>query len=199
MESLILKNRNYGLLLLQTDDCTSVAQHFVSKDGVSNFRRRVLRGGSAINSGVFSRASEDYVEKVGWNKMVLDAYKWVEYRNAFKPKLTPWLYVAKLSFLEAGIFPYNEAVARGIRFIKSDGSSSQTYESLSQPAEELKEFNGRCDTSCRGIRQPSNFTVKWHWPLETPKQVHIPVALNCLIKSVIILIRLSSSIANASS
>ncbi|RXH79548.1 hypothetical protein DVH24_040695 [Malus domestica] len=107
MESLILKNRNYGLLLLQTDDCTSVAQHFVSKDGVSNFRRRVLRGGSAINGGVFSRASEDYVEKVGWNKMVLDAYKWVEYRNAFKPKLTPWLYVAKLSFLEAGIFPYN--------------------------------------------------------------------------------------------
>ncbi|CAN6550530.1 unnamed protein product [Malus baccata var. baccata] len=107
MESLILKNKNYGLLLLQTDDCTSIAQHFVSKDGVSNFRGRVLRGESAINGGVFSRASEDYVEKVGWNKMVLDAYKWVEYRNAFKPKLTSWLYVAELSFLEAGIFPYN--------------------------------------------------------------------------------------------
>ncbi|KAB2624544.1 protein HOTHEAD-like [Pyrus ussuriensis x Pyrus communis] len=67
---------NYGLLSLQTDEYTSVAQHFVSKDGVSNFRGRVLGGGSAIKGGVFSRASEDYVGRVGWNTMVLDAYRW---------------------------------------------------------------------------------------------------------------------------
>ncbi|KAM2887602.1 hypothetical protein FF1_011447 [Malus domestica] len=128
--------------------------------------------------------------------MVLDAYKWVEYRNAFKPKLTPWLYVAELSFLEAGIFPYNgfsldhiggtkigvttrdergrrntsadflaagnpnyitpllsaavpsaifhkkEAVARGIRFIKSDGSSSQTYEAYLNPRKNSRSSTG---------------------------------------------------------
>ncbi|KAL6186841.1 hypothetical protein ACLB2K_042960 [Fragaria x ananassa] len=192
----ILETKHYGHSLLQTDEYTSVAQSFVSEDGVSNLRGRVLGGSSALNGGFYSRASEDFVEKVGWDhEGVRDAYEWVESRIIFKPDLTPWSYVAAFSFLEAGIFPYNgfslehipgtkiggslfdeqgrrrlsadllqagnpsniivllnatvknvifdtnckhstryEKTARGIRFIKSDGSSNQTFEAyLNQP------------------------------------------------------------------
>ncbi|PRQ40767.1 putative (R)-mandelonitrile lyase [Rosa chinensis] len=189
----ILESKQYGFSLLQTDEYTSVAQSFVSKDGVSNLRGRVLGGSSALNGGFYSRASEDFVAKVGWDiGGVTDAYEWVESRIISKPDLTHWSYVAAFSFLEAGIFPYNgfslehiqgtkiggslfdeqgrrhlsadllqagnpsnitvllnatlnnvifhtnctrdEKIARGIRFIKSDGSSNRTYEAyLNQP------------------------------------------------------------------
>ncbi|XP_061995343.1 (R)-mandelonitrile lyase-like [Rosa rugosa] len=184
----ILESKYYGFSLLQTDEYTSPAQSFVSKDGVSNLRGRVLGGSSAINGGFYSRASKDFVKKVGWdNKGVRDAYEWVESRLSIsKPDLTPWSHVVATSFLEAGICPYNgfslehiqgtkigassydnqgrrhlsadllpagnpskitvllnatvnkvifyrtrttdEKIARGIRFIKSDGSSKQNYE-----------------------------------------------------------------------
>ncbi|XP_021807595.1 protein HOTHEAD-like [Prunus avium] len=190
---LVLETKNYGLSLLQTDKYTSVAQSFISNDGVPNLRGRVLGGSSAINGGFYSRASEDFVQKVGWDKeVVMGAYQWVESRIVSKPELTPWQYVAEFSFLEAGIFPYNgfslehiegtkvggsvfdgwgrrhtsadlldagnpnnitvllnatvknvifrekgnrnETTARGIRFIKSNGNSSQTYDAyLNQP------------------------------------------------------------------
>ncbi|BBG94253.1 Glucose-methanol-choline oxidoreductase family protein, partial [Prunus dulcis] len=191
---LVLETKNYGLSLLQTDKYTSVAQSFISNDGVPNLRGRVLGGSSAINGGFYSRASEDFVQKVGWDKeAVMGAYQWVESRIVFKPELTPWQYVAEFSFLEAGIFPYNgfslehiegtkvggsvfdewgrrhtsadlleagnpnnitvllnatvknvifrekgnrnETIARGIRFIKSDGNSSQTYDAYLNQAE----------------------------------------------------------------
>ncbi|XP_050373775.1 (R)-mandelonitrile lyase-like [Argentina anserina] len=183
----IMDTKHYGLSLLQIDEYTSVAQSFVSEDGISNLRGRVLGGSSALNGGFYSRASEGFIEKVGWdNEGVRDAYEWVESRIISKPDLTPWSYVAAFSFLEAGIFPYNgfslehipgtkiggslfdeqgkrclsadllqagnptnitvllnatvnnvifhtnctggEKIARGIRFIKSDGSSNRTYE-----------------------------------------------------------------------
>lgn len=120
---LVLETKNYGLSLLQTDKYTSVAQSFISNDGVPNLRGRVLGGSSAINGGFYSRASEDFVQKVGWDKeVVMGAYQWVESRIVSKPELTPWQYVAEFSFLEAGIFPYNGFSLEHIEGTKVGGS-----------------------------------------------------------------------------
>ncbi|KAM1517886.1 protein HOTHEAD-like isoform X1 [Malus sylvestris] len=238
---LIMENKNFGLSLVQTDEYTSVAQSFVSKDGVSNLRGRVLGGGSAINGGFFSRASEDYVKRVGWNKqMVSDAYKWVESRNAFKPKLTPWPYVAELSLLEAGIFPYNGfsldhiegtkigatiydeqgrrhtsadllmagnpnnitlllnatvtsiifhkkgnrnvTVVRGIRFIKSDGSSSQTHEAYLNTQNNSRSSTGDVILAAGALGSPQILLLSGIGPPKHLNKFDIPVAVN--LKSV---------------
>lgn len=105
---LVLDKKYYGLSLIQTDEYTSVAQSFISKDGVMNRRGRVLGGSSAINFGFYSRASERFIKKVGLDKeLVTEAYKWVESRIVFKPELTLWQTAAEFGFLEAGILPYN--------------------------------------------------------------------------------------------
>lgn len=105
---LVLDKKYYGLSLIQTDEYTSVAQSFISKDGVMNRRGRVLGGSSAINLGFYSRASERFIKKVGLDKeLVTEAYKWVESRIVFKPELTLWQTAAEFGFLEAGILPYN--------------------------------------------------------------------------------------------
>ena len=104
----ILDKSLYGLSLLETDEFSSVAQSFVSEDGIPNLRGRVLGGSSAINGGFYSRASQDFVRQVDWDeKMVKEAYEWVESRVVFKPELTPWQTAAEFSFLEAGVFPCN--------------------------------------------------------------------------------------------
>ncbi|KAJ4831989.1 hypothetical protein Tsubulata_043521 [Turnera subulata] len=175
----------YGLPLIHTDKFLSVAQSFTSKDGVMNHRGRVLGGSSAINGGFYSRASDDFVKRVGWDEeLVKEAYEWVESKVVYKPMLTMWQSVVEFGLLEAGILPYNgyslehiegtkiggtifdeygvrhtsadligagnpvdvtvllnatvnniifqakgnESRARGIRFIKSDGSTDQIYE-----------------------------------------------------------------------
>ncbi|XP_022726712.1 protein HOTHEAD-like [Durio zibethinus] len=190
---LVLDKRLYGFSLIQTDEFTSVAQDFTSTDGVSNYRGRVLGGSSAINAGFYSRASEDFVNKAGWdNELVKDSYTWVESKIVSTPELTPWQTALEFGLLEAGILPYNgfslehiegtkisgsifdiwgirhtsanllkaanpknivvllnatvkniifhsngnanETTVHGIRFIKSDGSTDQTYEAyLNQP------------------------------------------------------------------
>ncbi|KAK3223029.1 hypothetical protein Dsin_010054 [Dipteronia sinensis] len=190
---LVIDKKYYGLSLLQTDEFSSVAQSFISKDGVSNLRGRILGGSSAINGGFYSRASEDSVKKAGWDDgLVKESYEWVESKVVFTPLLTPWQSVVEFGLLEAGILPYNgfslehlkgtkvggtvldklgkrhtsadlleagnpnnimvllnttvnniiidtnrkgnETRVRGIRFIKSDGSSSKIHEAyLNQP------------------------------------------------------------------
>ncbi|KAJ6891708.1 hypothetical protein NC651_025030 [Populus alba x Populus x berolinensis] len=190
---LVSEKMYYGFPLIQPDEFLSVAQSFVSKDGVESHRGRVLGGSSAINGGFYSRASEDFVKTVGWDEeLVKEAYEWVESNIVFKPELTIWQSVVELGLLEAGILPYNgfsmehiegtkiggtlfdeygirhtsadlletgnpeniivllnatvnniifhvndkgnESMVRGVRFIKSDGSTSQTYEAyLNQP------------------------------------------------------------------
>ncbi|XP_059445715.1 protein HOTHEAD-like [Corylus avellana] len=105
---LVLDKKYYGFSLIQTDDYTSVAQSFISKDGVMNSRGRVLGGSSAINFGFYSRASERFINKVGLDKeLVTEAYEWVESRIVSKPELTLWQTVAEFGLLEAGILPYN--------------------------------------------------------------------------------------------
>jgi hypothetical protein len=105
---LVLDKKYYGFSLIQTDNYTSVAQSFISKDGVMNSRGRVLGGSSAINFGFYSRASEHFINKVGLDKeLVTEAYEWVESRIVSKPELTLWQTVAEFGLLEAGILPYN--------------------------------------------------------------------------------------------
>ncbi|KAK0574308.1 hypothetical protein LWI29_021445 [Acer saccharum] len=190
---LVIDKKYYGLSLLQTDEFSSVAQSFISKDGVSNLRGRVLGGSSSINGGFYSRASEDSVKMAGWDEgLVKEAYEWVESKVVFTPQLTPWQSVVEFGLIEAGILPYNgfslehlegtkvggtvfdelgkrhtsadlleagnpnnimvllnttvkniiidtnrkgnETRVHGIRFIKSDGSSSKIHEAyLNQP------------------------------------------------------------------
>ncbi|KAI9170532.1 hypothetical protein LWI28_029265 [Acer negundo] len=105
---LVIEKKKFGFSWIQTDEFSYVAQSFISKDGVSNLRGRVLGGSSAINGGFYSRASEDFVKKAGWDdELVKEAYRWVESKVVFTPQLTPWQTVAKFGFLEAGIQPYN--------------------------------------------------------------------------------------------
>uniref|UniRef100_A0A2P2JCZ0 R-mandelonitrile lyase-like isoform X1 n=1 Tax=Rhizophora mucronata TaxID=61149 RepID=A0A2P2JCZ0_RHIMU len=104
----VLEKLYYGFPMLQTDEFTSAAQSFISKDGVMNHRGRVLGGSSAINGGFYSRASDDFVSSAGWNKeLVKEAYEWVESKIIFKPELTIWQSVVEFGLLEAGFLPYN--------------------------------------------------------------------------------------------
>ncbi|KAM7268967.1 hypothetical protein ACFE04_024464 [Oxalis oulophora] len=98
----------YGFPLLQTDEFTSIAQSFVSEDGVQNHRGRVLGGSSAINGGFYSRARKEFVTKNGWDDgLVKYAYEWVESKIVSTPMLTEWQFVVQFGLLEAGILPYN--------------------------------------------------------------------------------------------
>jgi choline dehydrogenase len=99
----------YGKVLLETDNYTSPAQAFISEDGVSSARARVLGGGTAINAGFYSRASSDYVSNAGWDEgLVEESYEWVEKQNAFKPQhLSPWSSAIRDGLVEAGVLPYN--------------------------------------------------------------------------------------------
>ncbi|KAG5600504.1 hypothetical protein H5410_031874 [Solanum commersonii] len=87
---------------------SSPSQLFISTDGVFNHRARVLGGGSAINAGFFTRASAEYVRKVGWNeKVVNDSYEWVEKKVAFEPQVKQWQSAVKSGLLEVGVKPDN--------------------------------------------------------------------------------------------
>lgn len=121
---LVINRRYYGFPLIQTDKHNSVAQSFTSQEGVENVRGRVLGGSSAINGGFYSRASEEFVDKVGWDKkLVREAYEWVESKVVFPPFfLTPWQSVAVFSILEAGILPYNGYTLEHIKGTKMSGS-----------------------------------------------------------------------------
>ncbi|KAF2282985.1 hypothetical protein GH714_043634 [Hevea brasiliensis] len=71
-------------------------------------RGRVLGGSSAINGGFYSRASDEFVEKVGWDReLVKECYEWVESKIFSKPELAIWQSVVEFGLLEAGFLPYN--------------------------------------------------------------------------------------------
>ncbi|XP_021890566.1 (R)-mandelonitrile lyase-like isoform X2 [Carica papaya] len=145
---LITDRESYGFSLLQTDEYSSVAQGFVSEDGVGNLRGRVLGGSSAINGGFYSRASEDFVKQAGWEeKLVQDSYKWVESRVVSTPELTPWQTVVEFGFLEAGVLPYNGFSLEHIPGTKIGGSIFDQFGKRHSSANLLEAGN------------PSNITV----------------------------------------
>ncbi|KAF8378457.1 hypothetical protein HHK36_029797 [Tetracentron sinense] len=104
----ILERKKCGLSLIQTDEFSSVAQQFVSEEGVVNYRGRVLGGSTAINYGFYSRASRDFIRSARWDEtLVRDAYEWVESKVVFEPKLSPWQSAVRDGLVEVGILPFN--------------------------------------------------------------------------------------------
>ncbi|TYH24884.1 hypothetical protein ES288_A03G125500v1 [Gossypium darwinii] len=232
----VMEKRYYGFSLIQTDEFSSVAQDFKSGDGVRNCRGRVLGGSSAINGGFYSRASEDFIDQVGWDKeLVKDAYTWVESKIVSIPELTPWQTVVEFGLLEAGILPYNgyslehiegtkiggsifdvwgirhtsadllkaanpknivvvlnatvkniifegngnatETTVKGIRFIKSDGTTDQTYEAyLNQPKNCTS--NGDVILSAGALGSPQILLSSGIGHREHFKKFNIPHVLN---------------------
>ncbi|KAI4328452.1 hypothetical protein L6164_020806 [Bauhinia variegata] len=146
---LVIDKRSYGFPLIQTDKYSSVAQSFVSEDGVSSARGRVLGGSSAINGGLYSRASEEFISEAGWDKeLVKEAYEWVESKVVFPPViLSPWQSVAKFSLLEAGILPYNGFTLEHIKGTKVAGS---VFDGSG---------NRHISADLLGAGNPKNFTV----------------------------------------
>ncbi|KAK9069716.1 hypothetical protein SSX86_010110 [Deinandra increscens subsp. villosa] len=98
---------NFHLTLADTSD-VSPSQYFVSNDGVFNARARVLGGGTSINAGFYTRASERYVKSVGWDaKLVNESYRWVEKQVVREPIFEPWQRAVHDGLLEAGVSPDN--------------------------------------------------------------------------------------------
>ncbi|KAM0938276.1 putative glucose-methanol-choline oxidoreductase, FAD/NAD(P)-binding domain superfamily [Dioscorea sansibarensis] len=86
----------------------SPSQPFISTDGVINARARVLGGGTCINAGFYSRASQSFVRNAGWDlDLVNEAYPWVEKQIVQWPKLAPWQTALRNGLLQAGISPFN--------------------------------------------------------------------------------------------
>ncbi|KAK4431546.1 protein HOTHEAD [Sesamum alatum] len=102
---------------------TSAAQLFVSTDGVFNHRARVLGGGSAINAGFYTRASNDYVREAGWDPhLVEESYAWVERKVAFRPTVQAWQAAVRDGLLEAGVSPYRGLTYAHLHGTKIGGS-----------------------------------------------------------------------------
>ncbi|CAN0923644.1 Protein HOTHEAD [Linum grandiflorum] len=114
----------YGYPLLQTDEFSSVSQSFTSKEGIANHRGRVLGGSTAINGGFYSRASDNYIRTVGWDKqLVKESYEWVESKIITKPTvLTKWQAAVQSGSLEAGILPDNGFTWQHIEGTKVGGT-----------------------------------------------------------------------------
>ncbi|KMT07047.1 hypothetical protein BVRB_6g153760 [Beta vulgaris subsp. vulgaris] len=120
----ILERNEFGYSLVETNKHTSVAQKFISLDGVENYRGRVLGGSTAINSGFYSRASSEFVKKMRWDeKMVKQAFEWVEKRVVFEPEiLSSWQSVVLEGLLEAGVLPFNGYSLEHVEGTKLSGS-----------------------------------------------------------------------------
>eukprot|EP00897_Mesotaenium_endlicherianum_P008013 jgi/Mesen1/723/ME000011S00061 len=87
---------------------TNAAQPFLSVEGVENRRGNVLGGGSSVNAGFYSRASEDFIDAMQWDKpLVNESFRWVERQVVFTPVLGPWQTAFKDGLLEADVTPYN--------------------------------------------------------------------------------------------
>lgn len=103
---------------------TSASQLFVSTDGVFNHRARVLGGGSAINAGFYTRASGDYVRRVGWDpRLVNESYEWAESKVAHRPRIRQWQAAVRDGLLQAaGVLPYNGFTYEHLSGTKVGGS-----------------------------------------------------------------------------
>ncbi|GKD44160.1 HOTHEAD-like protein, partial [Tanacetum coccineum] len=127
---------------------TSPSQSFVSTDGVVNQRARVLGGGSAINSGFFSKAEPDFINKAGLDpKLVRESYDWVVKKVEFEPKVLAWQGAVRDGLLEAGVLLNNGFTLEHLYGTKVGGS--------------IFDQNGRRHTAADLLEyaDPSNITV----------------------------------------
>ncbi|KAG8486749.1 hypothetical protein CXB51_020268 [Gossypium anomalum] len=103
----ITKMASFGAALSDLSR-SSPSQRFISEDGVINARARVLGGGSCINAGFYTRASDEYIKEAGWDgRLVNESYQWVEKSVAFEPSLGQWQSAVRDGLLEAGVMPSN--------------------------------------------------------------------------------------------
>ena len=85
-----MSNQQHFTDALADTSPASPAQRFISEDGVVNARARVLGGGSCLNAGFYTRASNDYVRAAGWDaRLVNSSYRWVERALVFRPGAPP--------------------------------------------------------------------------------------------------------------
>lgn len=134
--------------LSNTDKHTSAAQEFVSEDGVSGVRGRVLGGSSALNFGFYSRASLPYIVSMGWNvSQVMEAYEWVE-KNVVTTtggaaRLKKWQAAIMKGLLEVGMLPYNGYTLDHIPGTKMSGSTFDHHNKRHSAADLLSNANPR--------------------------------------------------------
>lgn len=103
----ITKMASFGAALSDLSR-SSPSQRFISEDGVINARARVLGGGSCINAGFYTRASDEYIKQAGWDgRLVNESYQWMEKSVAFEPSLGQWQSAVRNGLLEAGVMPSN--------------------------------------------------------------------------------------------
>jgi choline dehydrogenase len=133
----------YGDLLGETDNYTSPAQSFITEDGLTLARARVLGGGTALNAAFYSRASSQYVRSMGWDAgLVEQSYEWVEKQNAFKPyNLSTWSSIFKNGLLEAGIVPDNGYTLDHVEGTKISASTFDNNGKRHTAADLLKSAN----------------------------------------------------------
>lgn len=86
----------------------SPIQAFWSADGVPNRRARVLGGGSALNAGLYTRASHETISVAGWDPVLVEeSYEWVEEKIVYQPEVIGWHLAYQHGLLEAGVTPDN--------------------------------------------------------------------------------------------
>lgn len=133
--------------LSNTDKHTSPAQDFVSEDGVTGVRGRVLGGTSALNFGFYSRANLPYILSMGWNvTQVMEAYEWVEKRvvtSTTSSKLKKWQSAIMRGLLEVGMVPYNGYTLDHIPGTKMSGSTFDNNSKRHTAADLLNDANPR--------------------------------------------------------
>ncbi|KAL9463776.1 hypothetical protein AB3S75_001558 [Citrus x aurantiifolia] len=99
--------QNFHMTLADTSP-QSASQYFISTDGVLNARARVLGGGSSINAGFYTRASSQFIERMGWDaKLVNESFPWVEGQIVHQPKQEGWQKALRDSLLDVGVSPFN--------------------------------------------------------------------------------------------
>ncbi|KAF3651144.1 Protein HOTHEAD [Capsicum annuum] len=133
--------QNFHISLADTSP-TSASQIFVSTDGVFNVRAKVLGGGTSINAGFYSRASESYIKKVGWDsKLVSESFPWIEKQIVHRPILAPWQKAVRDGLLEVGISPFNGFTYDHIYGTKSGGTIFDRFGRRKTAAELLTSGN----------------------------------------------------------
>ncbi|XP_059075281.1 (R)-mandelonitrile lyase-like [Cryptomeria japonica] len=133
----------FGKPLMETDKFTSIAQGFMTEDGVQVDRARVLGGGTALNAGFYSRASRTYIQRMGWDeKLVNESFLWVEKMNAFEPDhLSRFSSALKDALLEVGIRPDNGYTVDHVEGTKISASTFDNNGKRHTAADLLKNAN----------------------------------------------------------
>ncbi|KAH9302446.1 hypothetical protein KI387_014029 [Taxus chinensis] len=133
----------FGKPFSETNKYTSIAQGFVSEDGVQLLRARVLGGATAINAGFYSRASLEYIRNMRWDeKLVNQSYEWVEKQNAFKPnRLSHWSSTFQNALMEAKVLPYNGYTVDHVEGTKISASTFDNNGKRHTAADLLKSAN----------------------------------------------------------